>query len=149
MKRFRFTLEKLLNYKESMLQKEKITLAALRAQQNRILEKIMLYTKERESLRDRIRRETEKGITAGALLTINFQIENIDLQLKVLRAELENIALMIEKQLNTVLELTKEKAELEKLKEKQLEQYRIGEARENEQIISEFVSGEVIRAAKA
>lgn len=149
MKRFRFTLEKLLNYKESMLQKEKITLAALRAQQNRILEKIMLYTKERESLRDRIRRETEKGITAGALLTINFQIENIDLQLKVLKAELDNISQMIERQLNTVIDLTKEKAELEKLREKQLEQHRIGEARENEQIISEFVSGEVIRAARA
>jgi hypothetical protein len=54
-----------------------------------------------------------------------------------------------ERQLNTVIDLTKEKAELEKLREKQLEQHRIGEARENEQIISEFVSGEVIRAARA
>lgn len=149
MKRFRFTLEKILNYQESMLQKEKITLSALRAQQTRILEKIARYTGERESLHERICREAKRGISAGDLLAANYQIENIDIQLKVLKAELETVSRMVEKQLNVVLDLTREKTKLEKLKEKQLEEYRLYEARENELVISDFVSGEVIRAARA
>jgi flagellar FliJ protein len=149
MKKFRFTLQKLLNFKTSVLQKEKNTLAALRARQNRIREQIRLLDEEKGALNARIRDEAGKGIRADRLRAIAFQVESADHRLKSLKTELENTDKMVEKQLNIVIGLTKEKDMLEKLREKQLEEYRYEEARENELTISEFVSGEVIRSKNA
>jgi flagellar FliJ protein len=149
MKKFRFTLEKLLSYKESMLDKEKITLAALRAQLGKVLDKISFLTEEREAFYRLIREDTEKGTTAGELRTKQYQIENIGHQLQSLNAERARLEKMVENQLNVVIELTKEKTELEMLRDKQLEAFRLEEAKENELIISEFVSGGVIRRSRA
>ena len=52
---------------------------------------------------------------------------------------------IIEKQLGIVVEATKDVKTLEKLEEKQLEEYKALETKENEQFIEEFVSGAAIR----
>ena len=52
----------------------------------------------------------------------------------------------INKQLGVVVEATKDVRTLEKLEEKQLEDYRAAANKENEQFIEEFVSGQSIRA---
>ena len=53
----------------------------------------------------------------------------------------------IEKQLRVVVEATKDVKTLEKLEEKQLEEYNHQVGKENEQFIEEFVSGQTVRAA--
>ena len=52
----------------------------------------------------------------------------------------------IEKQLGVVVEATKDVKTLEKLEEKQLEEYKMSANKENEQFIEEFVSGQTVRA---
>ena len=52
----------------------------------------------------------------------------------------------INKQLGVVVEATKDVRTLEKLEEKQLEDYKAAANKENEQFIEEFVSGQSIRA---
>ena len=54
----------------------------------------------------------------------------------------------INKQLGVVVEATKDVRTLEKLEEKQLEDYKAAANKENEQFIEEFVSGQSIRAAQ-
>ena len=53
----------------------------------------------------------------------------------------------IEDQLSVVVEATKDVKTLEKLEEKQLEEYNHQATKENEQFIEEFVSGQTVRAA--
>ena len=53
----------------------------------------------------------------------------------------------IEKQLGIVVEATKDVKTLEKLEEKQLEEYKALEIKENEQFIEEFVSGAAARSS--
>ncbi len=53
----------------------------------------------------------------------------------------------IEQQLGVVVEATKDVKTLEKLEEKQLEEYNHQAGKENEQFIEEFVSGQTVRAA--
>ena len=55
----------------------------------------------------------------------------------------------INKQLGVVVEATKDVRTLEKLEEKQLEDYKAAANKENEQFIEEFVSGQSIRAAQS
>lgn len=149
MKKFRFTLEKLHRYKENILSKEKGTLAALRTQQNKVGYQLDFLQSEKEKLAERIRKGAQKGTTARELQTIQFQIENIGYQLLSLRDELSKLDKLVAVQLHTVVELTKEKSELEKLHEKQLEAFNKEEANENALILSEFVSSSVIRKRHA
>ena len=53
----------------------------------------------------------------------------------------------IEKQLAVVVDATKDVKTLEKLEEKQLEEYKAAEGKENELFIEEFVSGGAVRRA--
>ena len=55
----------------------------------------------------------------------------------------------INKQLGIVVEATKDVRTLEKLEEKQLEDYKAAAVKENEQFIEEFVSGQSIRKAQS
>ena len=51
----------------------------------------------------------------------------------------------MEKQRSIVTEASKEVKKLEKLKEKQLEEYRHDEAKEQQDLITEHVAGEFVR----
>ena len=55
----------------------------------------------------------------------------------------------IDKQLSVVVDATKDVRTLEKLEEKQLEEYKAAEGKENELFIEEFVSGGAVRSAIA
>lgn len=148
MKKFRFTLEKLYRYKESILEREKLALAALRAQQAKLRDTIEALSQDRNSFSRQILVLIEEGTTSAEVRTLQYQVENIVYQLEMLNQELAKLDREVEAQLNIVIELTKEKTSLEMLRDKQLEEFRVEEAKENEIIISEFVSGRIISKAR-
>ncbi len=140
MKKFSFTLGRLLDYKRQLLKNEKNTLSQLRAQLQRVID-------EREELKRRLDESNEdfqekcrNGITTTQIITIktyhNSLIEQIK-QLDKMRGIVED---KIEKQLDVVVEATKEVSSIEKLEEKQLVEYNEAVRKSEELFIEEHVS---------
>ena len=67
------------------------------------------------------------------------------MQIKELENSIEDMETKVQKQLGVVVEATKEVSSLEKLEEKQLEDYRFKVAKAEEQFISEYVMNSTYR----
>ena len=72
-------------------------------------------------------------------------LEGARIQLEETADELTRAQAKVEKQRSIVTEASKEVKKLEKLKEKQLEEYRHDEAKEQQDLITEHVAGEFVR----
>lgn len=147
MKKFQFSLQKLMDFREQELDRQKNTLSALRGELQKIEEAA-------EALRVRVTEESaelERKCAEGAqaheisvrkryIVTLQQEIHLKEAQAAQKRAE-------VEAQLSVVVEATKDVKTLEMLEEKQLEEYKALETKENEQFIEEFVSNASIRSA--
>lgn len=145
MKKFHFTLDKMLRYKDSILEEEKNKLMQIRAEKNAVDEKIERSTAEMERL-DRERAEkAAKGISVIELRSFAYNIDNTCRLIKALNVEQEKLARLVEKQLAVVVERTQEVSGLEKLRDKQLEEYNQSVMKEEQLTIMELVSSKYIR----
>ncbi len=139
MKRFQFSLDKLKGYKEQILDKEKNDLAHLRRQQQQ-------YIDDKRALEEKLRRSNEEfctksaqGMTILQVTTFKGYHRSLTEQIKELEASIEKMEVKVQKQLGVVIEATKEVSSLDKLEEKQLEEYNFKVAKADELFISEYV----------
>lgn len=147
MKKFQFSLQKLMDFREQELDRQKNTLSALRGELFRIEEAAtelrMKVAEESEQL-ERVCIEGaqiyEISMRKRYIVTLQQEIHLREEQARIKQQE-------IEEQLGVVVEATKDVKTLEKLEEKQLEEYKALEQKENEQFIEEFVSGAAVRGA--
>lgn len=140
MKKFEFTLEKLKNYRDQMLKKEKNQLGILRAEHAKL-------TSELDALLMLINIKTSE---LNALMSGGTNPAEISTRKRFIsqkQQEIHNKRFMIaqkekeiETQLNIVIEATKELSTLEKIEEAQMNEYKALEAKENELFIDEFVT---------
>lgn len=140
MKRFKFSLEKVLDYRTHIQDKEKDTLAKLRAEYNQLLDE------ERELQRryEAAKREYAESSAAGikiidAAIMLN-NIEDIRRLIEIQRAKISEKEMQVEHQAKKLIVATQEKMTVEKLREKKLEIYRSEEAKSEEKFIDDFLS---------
>ena len=147
MKKFHFSLQKLMDFRQQELDKQKNTLGALQAELRKIHEDAEHIRAELEEQSAELVRICSRG--AQAYDIANRQRYIVTLQQEIHAKELQALKKQeeIDKQLNVVVEATKDVKTLEKLEEKQLEEYRSKEIKENEQFIEEFVSGQTVRSS--
>lgn len=145
MKKFQFSLSKVLDYKDQVLEKEKNHLANLHAKKARIDQCIDDFQVEFEAVNQRFTKETAQGISVIQIKTFEFQLQSIRLQIKQLQSEQKALSQTIEKQIQVVIEASQEVTGLDKLEEKQRMEYNIEQAKGNEAQIAEFVSSRLIR----
>jgi flagellar export protein FliJ len=146
MKRFEFSMNKLKGYKTQVLDREKDALAYLR-RQRQLLE---------DEKADNIRQLSESNDEFNAQSTLGLNVMQIqvfksfhkalsdkitELEESITRAEFK-----VQQQLRIVVEATKEVKTLEKLEEKQLEEYNSAAAKLEERFIEEFVLNRTYRA---
>lgn len=144
MKSFEFSLERMRNYKDQVLEKEKTSLRQLQTKKNKIetdIEDLENYRKVKES---EFRKEQEIGVTPDRFLSFKFYMENTRHQLDSLYEELVVTEAKVEEQIKVVVKASQEVSGLDKLEEKQLEEYRYLETKENEVQILELVSTKMI-----
>lgn len=139
MKRFEFSLNKLLSYKQQVLKREKNDLANLRRHQQILIE-------EKQALKEKlIMKNTELcqringGISCQLIALHKNYMTSLNEQTQGLTLKIHQVGLNIEKQLGIVVEVTKEINSLEKLEGKQLSEYSKAEQKVNELFIEEFV----------
>lgn len=139
MKRFEFSLNKLMGYKKQVLDREKNSLAHLRMQQQQMQdEKEQLEAKLKKSA-DEFRELSSKGISVMQITMFKGYHQSLRMQIADLRLAIEEMEKKVQKQLGVVIDATKEVSSLEKLEEKQLEEYKAKVAKAEEQFISEYV----------
>ena len=140
MKKFKFSLQKVLEYQEHICQNEKELLAMLRAQLVELVQaELQLKVKLERCRRDYLE-ESEKGISAiTAATTLNYMSELRE-QIKNQKVKIVEKEKEIEKQTEKLVEAQKEKTKYEKLRQSKLTIYNVKESKAQEQLIEELVS---------
>ena len=149
MKRFQFTLQKLMDFRQQELDRQKNTLSALQADLQRMHQ-------EKEELIHRVEQSSEEldvvcrqGAQAYEISVRKRYIVSLQQEIHAHEFSISMKQEEVNKQLGVVVEATKDVRTLEKLEEKQLEEYKAAATKENEQFIEEFVSGQSIRKAQS
>ena len=149
MKRFQFTLQKLMDFRRQELDRQKNSLSALQADLQRMHQ-------EKEELIRRVEQSSEEldvvcrqGAQAYEISVRKRYIVSLQQEIHAHEFSISMKQEEVNKQLGVVVEATKDVRTLEKLEEKQLEEYRAAATKENEQFIEEFVSGQSIRKAQS
>lgn len=139
MKKFRFSLDKLKKYKEQILEAEKNTLGIFRKELGELNAELADLTKLIDFKSNELEYIMIRGITPADLASHK---RFITAKQQEVHATRHLIALKedeIERQLEVVVEATREVSTLEKLEERQLEEYRMKDMKEQELFIEEFV----------
>ena len=140
MKKFRFSLETVLEYKNQALD-------ALRAEHGAILAQVRAQEKVIEDLEEEYRqadsdftRRKLEGINVLDAMSYEQYLRSLERKLQEEYRRLDRLQRREEEKRAQVVEARKETATIEKLKEHKLEDYRKAEQKAEEQRIEEFVS---------
>ncbi len=147
MKRFQFTLQKLMDFREQELDRQKNTLSVLQSELIKIQKDTEDLKAKVNTLSGELDNLCREGMSVYEMSMRKRYIVTLQQEIHSKEALAIRKKADIERQLGVVVEATKDVRTLEKLEEKQLEEYRAAEGKENEQFIEEFVSGQTIRAA--
>ena len=140
MKKFRFSLETVLDYKNQALD-------ALRAEHGAILAQVRAQEEVVEGL-EREHRNVDEEFTQrkleglNVLDALNYEqyLRSLEREIQEEQRKLAKLRRQEEQKRTQVVEARKETATIEKLKEHKLEDYRKAEQKDQEQQIEEFVS---------
>lgn len=149
MKKFIFTLERMLSYKRSLYEKERNQLAQLRA------ERAGLEQQRDDTVQQMLRIDAdfrEKAVTGVSIEEVNqvkYHRENSDMLVHQLEEDMAKLDVEIEKQLLIVIQLDQDVKGLEKLREKQWEEYTAAAAKEEQERVLELVSSQFVEEQKA
>lgn len=149
MKKFEFSLGRILDYKDQVLETEKNTLMQLNQKLARIEAAIKSLQWEFSDLNDTMQEETKKGITMPKLRGYEYQMQSVRRLLREREDDKKLAELLVASQLKVVIAASQEVSGLDKLEEKQREEYRIMEAKVDETAISEYVMGKLARRKEA
>lgn len=139
MKKFTFTLQKVLDYKSQILDVEKAELASEQKKLDAINVKIMELEGTMQATQDTLQGVLEKGVVASQIMIYKVYISDMVQHIKELERLREQQFKVVEKKRAEVVDISVEIASYDKLKEKQLEEYRQAEQRAAENEIEEFI----------
>ena len=140
MKKFNFTLQSLKKYNDQMLDSETSVLGRLRAELAEMQAELDAKNAEYELSIDKLNELVRGGTTAMRLSLHKKYVSSLQQDIYRIKGRMAQKRDEVEQQLQRVIDATKEVSKLEKLEEKQLEEYRYAAQKEQEQIIEEFVS---------
>lgn len=145
MKKFQFSLSKVLDYKGQVLEREKNYLSHLHFLKKQIEDKMDALHEEFQQVNQRLAEKSAAGISVIQIKSYEYQLQSIRYQMKQLQSENNAISASIEKQIKVVVSISQEISGLDKLEEKQRTEYNMLEAKGSELQIAEFVSSNLIR----
>lgn len=149
MKKFKFSLDTVLSYKQQVLEalqgEHALALAAVRGQEE-LLEELW---QEYRDYNAEYRRRAEEGLPLTEALMYQNGLRAAEREIQQETAHLEELRAEEEKKREAVVEAKKDTSSIEKLKEKKLDAYHKAEAKSEEAFIEEFVSTVRVNAANA
>ncbi|MCH4239886.1 MAG: flagellar FliJ family protein [Oscillospiraceae bacterium] len=148
MKQFHFTLARMMEFKNQILDREKDLLGTIRQKKNEIDQKIERYKNAIRAITESILQKQQDGTTVEELRFSSMQVENARKCLKQLYVEQEAMQQELLRQQTVVVKASQEVSSLEKLRDKQFEEFKYEAKRAEEEEVLEFVTGKLVRQAK-
>lgn len=149
MKKFKFSLDTVLSYKQQVLEalqgEHALALAAVR-EQEALLENLW---KQYRDYNAEYRRRAEEGLPLTEALMYQNGLRAAEQEIQRETQRLEELRAEEEKRREKVVEAKKDTSSIEKLREKKLDAYHKAEAKSEEAFIEEFVSTMRVNAANA
>ena len=149
MKKFKFSLDTVLSYKEQVLEalqgEHALALAAVREQET-LLENLWQQYRDYNA---EYRRRAEEGLPLTEALMYQNGLRAAEQEIQRETRHLEELRAEEEKRREKVIEAKKDTSSIEKLREKKLDAYHKAEAKSEEAFIEEFVSTMRVNAANA
>lgn len=145
MRAFEFSLERIRNYKVQILDREKKTLSSLKRRRDELAGKISALELFRDEKIAQMAQRQSEGVSMGELVPLSFLIENARKQMEALQIELNKADEIVEAQRKVVLAIYQEKTGMDKLEEKQAEEYRLLEAKAGENEITQAITNTLAR----
>jgi flagellar export protein FliJ len=140
-KAFKFKLDRLLHYKDQLLESELAALAALRGEMKRADDRKASLTDEKRTCGRELRAKQMSGALTPAACQIYFRYDNfLTAEITGVEGLIARIAAKIEKQLEVIKNLRLETKSLEIMKDSKLSAYRKEVQKAEEQQIDEFVN---------
>ena len=147
MKKFEFSLSHMRDYKERLLDEEKGVLQRVKNERDAIEEAIQRLDREFAELSLKMVKAQTQGTTIVELRRLSAQLDNVRLQQEDLKKALQKAELKVEHQMKAVIAANQEVSKLDRLQERQYEEYRHQVNKAEEDRIDEFVSQNLARAA--
>lgn len=145
MKKFQFTMRKILDLKNNILEAEKNRLAQLQEAQRRIEGEILRLEQAMQNISLEMRDAQTEGVTVAELIAYNARRANIRMQLEELALRLADAKKSVDHQMQIVVEASREVSKFEKVEERQYEVYREGEKKAENARVEELVTNNVSR----
>jgi flagellar FliJ protein len=142
-KKFVFTLLKLKDYKVQILDIEKNILAQLNHEKNLLLMRYEQLDVDFYTLCKELKEKSKVGIMAMEVQLYQFRKDMVKQEQKEIKLKIEILDLKIEKQTAIVVSMKQEVEGLNKLEEKQLEEWETELAKETENIVSELIATKI------
>lgn len=145
MKKFKFTLSKMLDFQNQNLQKEQNMMGQIFGEKTLCEQKKSSVEQQLQVLKAQMDKEIQSGTTIFQIRAFTTMIDHGKKQLEGLRRSLAILDEELERQREIVAEASKEVSKLEKLRDKQLEEYRQADVKEQETLVSEHVASQFVR----
>lgn len=139
-------MQKLKDFREQELDRQKNALSLLQADLKRIEDAREVLVGKVAEQGEQLERVYKLGSTASEIAMRKRYIVTLQQEIHLKEQQAIEKQAEIEQQLSVVVEATKEVKKLEKLEEKQLEEYNHAAGKENERFIEEFVGTQSARA---
>jgi flagellar export protein FliJ len=146
MKKFEFSLGKLKGYREQILDREKSSLAFINAQRQKLEEEKISAKAELKRSTAEFSERAKVGVSIMQMNVFKSYQHSIGIRIKDIDDSITELSDRIERQLQRVVSATKDVNSLEKLEEKQLEEYNALLLKDNERFIAEYVNNVAIRS---
>lgn len=140
MKKFFFSLDTVLEYKERVLENLKGEHARILIKVRECESEIQRLEEERYSCGKELDARRYRGMSINEIRTYENYLEALRLKIRRKQEELIKLQEEEEKKKEEVVEAKKETSSIEKLRERKLEEYNRQVQKEEEQFIEEFVS---------
>ena len=145
MKKFQFSLDHVRDYRDRLLDEETGKLQRLRAEQTRIEQLIAQLEADFAQVSKAMRDAQAEGITALEQRGFSLQLESIRMQTHELTDLLKGVQDQVEQQTQIVVAANQDVSKLDKLKDRQYEDWQTSVRKAEEERIEELVSQNYIR----
>lgn len=139
MKQFKFSMQKVLEYKTHLEECEKSELENMRGRRKLLgddLESVSLKVIKYQRLYDE---KSTLGVSMQELMTIRSYMDELARQRLWIEAKIEKAELEIERQLKKIVDISREKCTMDKLREKYYISYEKQAKKEEEALLDEFM----------
>lgn len=145
LKKFEFTLRRILDLKNNILEAEKNRLGQLQEAQRKIEDEILRLEAALQNISQEMTNAQTEGVTVAELIAYNARRANIRMQLEELAVRLANAKKSVDHQMQIVVEASREVSKFEKVEERQYEVYREGEKKAETARVEELVVNNISR----